>query len=129
MKWQLRAVALGLCMATLAPVAAIAQGKAGTADQAVTAACLQHFKQTHASRMHVNAVASDSGYGLCAVSDAYTGGQLLLKKAGASYRFVGGGGGAMAPYDLELLYHVPAAIAERLVDKLNAAYRAARGNR
>ena len=98
------------------------------AEYALRVVCTQHFESLGATQTHVYAVATDHNYGACAVGDSHTGGEVLFQLVGGAYHFVGGGGGQFAATDLEQLYHVPAPVAQALVEKLNAAYTKARGN-
>ena len=73
--------------------------------------------------MTIYAAVAYAGYGLCDFHDKYTGGEALYRIVNGRVVGVGGGGGSMAPFDMQLLYHVPADIAKNLVDLRSRVYR------
>lgn len=74
----------------------------------------QRCARDHRGQTILVAVATD-GYGVCDYGDRYTGGEALYRVAGTTIIPVGHGGGQMAASDMEVLYHVPAPIANALI--------------
>lgn len=74
----------------------------------------QRCARDHRSQTILVAVATD-GYGLCDYGDRYTGGEALYRIEGTTIIPIGHGGGQMAASDMEILYHVPAPIANALI--------------
>lgn len=110
-------------LAALLPIAAPAQATMSSWEQVAANACharaIKHWRGAQ-----VRAVAVENDYALCSVGDRNVGGEMLMRLRGSYYVYVGGGGGSMAASDMQVLYHVPLPIAQRLVEKLQAALRA-----
>jgi hypothetical protein len=118
-------------IASMIALATIALSVASPAQAQSLSSWEQAAANTCASRAHAHwpnakvlAVATEGEYALCSLGDQNVGTEMLLRRHGSYYVYVGGGGGAMAPSDMETLYKVPASIAEPLVQKLNAALAA-----